>query len=73
MLVAAPSLATLGILDKDDEPGIFLVDIWDTSAVKVFGPAFDPEISHCPLLSAIEGIYLTIPNPTTQTYLDDPS
>jgi hypothetical protein len=42
MLVAAPSLATLGVLDKDDEPGICLANIWDTSIVRVFGPTLIP-------------------------------
>jgi hypothetical protein len=53
MLVATPSLTTLGVLDKDDKPGIFLANIWDTSVVIFFGPNFDPKIAHCPLLAAI--------------------
>jgi hypothetical protein len=71
MLVAAPSLATLGPLDDGDDPGIFLADIWHKNALKVFGMALDPDIAHCPLLAATEGLSHDITAPSMQTYLAD--
>jgi hypothetical protein len=48
MLVTAPLLATLGNLDKDDEPGVFLTGIWQESVLQAFGTALDPKIAHHP-------------------------
>jgi hypothetical protein len=72
MLVAAPSLATLGLLDEDDKLGILLADIWHNSVLATFGVGgFYPEITHSPLLMAIKGLSRELPTPTMQAYLDD--
>jgi hypothetical protein len=63
--------ATLGVLEEDNEPGIFLADVWDPSVVQVFGDDFDLELAHCPLLVAIKRLSPAIPTPTMQAYLDD--
>jgi hypothetical protein len=71
MLVAAPSLASLGPSDDSNDPGIFLADIWHKSALKVFGTALDPDIAHCPLLVATKGLSRNIVTPSMKTYLAD--
>jgi hypothetical protein len=71
MLVAVPSLTTIGLLDKDDETGILLANIWHYSILAAFGAGLDPEIAHRPLLAAIEGLSREVPTPTMQAYLDE--
>jgi hypothetical protein len=55
MIVIALSLATLDTLEDDEEPGIFLANIWDPKVMAIFGKDFNPEDPHCPLLAASKG------------------
>jgi hypothetical protein len=71
MFVAAPLLATLGPLVNGNDPGIFLPNIWQESALKTFGTALNPDIAHCPLLAATKGLSRDIANPSMHNYLAD--
>jgi hypothetical protein len=71
LLVAAPSLAPLGLLDEDDEQGIILANIWHNRILEAFSAGLYPDIAHCPLFMVIEGLSQEIQTPTMQAYLAD--
>jgi hypothetical protein len=64
-------MATLGALEEDKDPGIFRADIWQPTVLTVFCKEFDPELAHCPILAATEGLSCDIPNPALKSYLDE--
>jgi hypothetical protein len=69
MLITAPLLATRSPLDKGDDPGIFLADIWQGSVLQTLSMALDPKIGHCPLLAATKGLSRDIADPSMKNYL----
>jgi hypothetical protein len=54
IVVAAPAMATLGLLDDTNPPGYSFSDFWDDVVLTRFGLPADP-ILHCPFLAAAEG------------------
>jgi hypothetical protein len=71
MLVAAPSMANIGLQSKDDTRGILCEDLWDLSVLEPFESFLNPEEPDCPVLAASEGLYRSIASPTPQLYLED--
>jgi hypothetical protein len=70
-LVAAPSMANIGLQSKDDTPGILYEDLWDSSVLERFESSLNPEEPHCPVLAALEGFSCSLASPTPQLYLED--
>jgi hypothetical protein len=71
MLVAAPSMANIGLQSQDDTPGILYEALWDLSVLEPFESFLNPEEPHCPVLAASEGFSRYMASPTPQLYLED--
>jgi hypothetical protein len=41
---------------EDEDAGIYLAGIWQPQVLQVLGTDFDPELAHCPILAATEGL-----------------
>jgi hypothetical protein len=54
-VVAAPALATLGLLYATNPPGYSFLDFWDDVVLAPFGLPADPAL-HCPFMAAAEDI-----------------
>jgi hypothetical protein len=70
-LVAAPSMANIGLQSKDDTPGILFEDPWDSFVLEPFESFLNPLEPQCPVLAASEGLSHSIASPTPQLYLED--
>jgi hypothetical protein len=70
-LVAAPSMATIGLQSQDDTPGILYEDLWDSSVLEPFKSFLNLEEPHCPVLAASEGFSRSIASTTPLLYLED--
>jgi hypothetical protein len=72
-LVAAPSMANVGLQSRDDTPGILYEDLWDCwSVLEPFESFLNPEEPHCPVLAASdEGFSCSIASQLSQLYLED--
>jgi hypothetical protein len=70
-MVAAPSMANIGLQSKDNNPGILYEDLWEPSVLEPFESFLNPEEPHCLVLAASEGFSRSIASPTPQLYLKD--
>jgi hypothetical protein len=71
MLIAAPSMATLGPITQEDPPGLLYEDLWDAEVLAPFETHINIEEPHCPVLGASEGFSRAIPSATPKLYLED--
>jgi hypothetical protein len=55
VVVAAPALATLGLVDTTNPPGSSFLDFWDDTVLSPFGLPVYPALQ-CPLMVAAKGV-----------------
>jgi hypothetical protein len=69
-VVAAPSLATLGMVDANHPPGLSLSDFWDNTVLTPFGLPADSNL-HCPFMAAAEGVSRKVKLPGIVDFMQD--
>ncbi len=69
-IVAAPSLAPLGLFSPADPPGIATSDYWDASVLAPYSLQIGDGL-HCPMLAASEGFSRATKLPASDAFLND--
>jgi hypothetical protein len=69
-VVAAPSLATLGMGDENPPLGLSFSDFWDDTVLTPFGLPVDSDL-HYPLMAAAEGVSRKVKLPGIMDFMQD--